>query len=85
MPQPPGLIPDGPELRRLRLAREIRVTDLARQIGCHRQTLWNIEGSNAPVGAILAIRISRALGIKPSDWTTQPGGDDDELDGLLAS
>lgn len=62
MPRPPGLRPDGPKIRQLRVDRGITVTDLARRIGRHKDTIWGIEGEKKrPMSDVLASQLARAL------------------------
>jgi DNA-binding XRE family transcriptional regulator len=62
MSRQPGLPPDGPKIRQLRIDRGITVTDLARQIGRHRDTIWAVEGKKRyPMSEVLASQLARAL------------------------
>ena len=57
---------NGAEIRRLRLAAGLTVTELATRIGILPGTLSNIELGNKPVSLDLLIRIARELN-KPVD------------------
>lgn len=62
MARPPGLQPDGPKIRQLRIDRGITVTDLAKQIGRHRDTISGVEGEKKrPMSDVLASQLARAL------------------------
>lgn len=65
MPSQPGLQPDGRKIREIRVARGITVTDLARRIGRHRESLYWIErrppGRPRPISDVLASQLARAL------------------------
>lgn len=66
MPQRPGrprgLTPDGPKIRQLRIDRGITVTDLAKRIGRHRDTIWGVEGPKKwAMSEVLASQLATAL------------------------
>ena len=69
MPPLPTAQPDGPKIHRLIKERGYSVTDFARRIGRHPQSIWVITGrADRPVASTRFIRqIARELGVKPSD------------------
>jgi transcriptional regulator with XRE-family HTH domain len=75
--QPPGLVPDGPKIRELRIERGITPTALARQIGRARSSIWNMEGTSRPISRVFAVQLATALGVTVADLLAE---DDDESD-----
>jgi DNA-binding XRE family transcriptional regulator len=81
MSRQPGLPPDGPKIRQLRVDRGITVTDLAKRIGRHKDTIWGVEGEKKrPMSDVLASQLAKALStpderVTVEDITDQ--GDDD--------
>ena len=84
MAQLPGLIPDGRKIREIRIGRGITVTNLAKQIGRSRSSIWNIEGRNLPFSRVFASQIANTLGVKvedivlKSDEEAEDGSDEEE-------
>ena len=80
MPPLPTAQPDGPEIRRLIRERGYSVTDFARRIGRHPQSIWVITGrSDRPVASKRFIcQIARELGVRPSEISDMD--DDSEND-----
>ena len=74
MPPVPIAQPDGPEIRRLIRARGYSVTDFARRLGRHPQSIWVITGrADRPAASTRFIRqLARELGVKPSDISDMP-------------
>lgn len=74
MPPLPIAQPDGPEIRRLIRERGYSVTDFARKIGRHPQSIWVITGrSDKPPASQKFIRqIARELGVRPCDISDMP-------------
>ena len=81
MPQrtgrPRGVTPDGPKIKRLRVGLGLTTAQVAAQVGLHPQSVRHAEkGRN--ISDVFAVRLARALGVKPSvisDWD----GDDDDV------
>ena len=59
--RPPGLAPDGPKIRRLRVDRGLTVTELAIQIRYHPKNLSKVECQCKPISDVTASRLARAL------------------------
>jgi DNA-binding XRE family transcriptional regulator len=84
MSRQPGLRPDGPKIRQLRIGRGITVTDLARQIGRHKDTIWGIEGEKKrAMSEVLASQLAGALStpdepVTVDDITDSAGEDKSE-------
>jgi DNA-binding XRE family transcriptional regulator len=81
MSRQPGLPPDGPKIRQLRIGRGITVTDLARQIGRHKDTIWGVEGEKKrPMSDVLASQLARALSTPDEPVTVEDITDRDDED-----
>jgi transcriptional regulator with XRE-family HTH domain len=77
MPQVPTVRPDGTAVRRIRKERGYTVTDFARKLGRHRQSIWNIEGpAEIFVSEVFMRQIATALKVDVSELIKQD--DDDE-------
>jgi transcriptional regulator with XRE-family HTH domain len=66
--RPPGLTPDGPKIKRLRVGLGWTVPQLAAQIGRHPESVRRAEGGR-PIGDVFASRLARALGVTMRDIT----------------
>ena len=80
MPPLPTAQPDGPEIRRLIRERGYSVTDFARRLGRHPQSIWVITGrADRPAASTRFIsQIARELGVRPSQISDM---DDDSESG----
>ncbi len=68
MPPVPTALPDGPAIRALIRERGYTVTDFARKLGRHRESIWVMCGPRKPPTSHAFLRqIARALDVKPSD------------------
>ena len=66
--RPPGLTPDGPKIRRLRVEHGLTAVQLGALTGFQAQSIRYAErGGN--IGDVFASRIARALGVRMSDIT----------------
>ena len=74
--RPPGLTPDGPKIRRLRIERGLTAVQVAGQIGYDAQSVRAAE-RGIRVGHVLASRLARALGVRLSDISDWAGDDED--------
>jgi len=72
MPPVRTVKPDGPKIRRLRIARGITVGGLAATIARHPQTVTNIEGQSRAASHVLINQIANALGVDPAELTAEP-------------
>lgn len=74
MPQrtgrPAGLTPDGPEIRRLRVALGLTAAQLAERVGRHPGSVLAAESQNRTISDVFAARLARALGVKVEDITS---------------
>ena len=78
--RPPGLAPDGPKIRRLRVDRGLTITELAIQIRYHPKNLSKVERQNQRISDVIASRLAKALSI-PDERVTVDDitvSDDDE-------
>ena len=69
MPPVPTAHPDGPKIHGLIKERGYSITDFARRIGRHPQSIWVITGrADRPVASKRFIsQIARELGVRPSE------------------
>jgi DNA-binding XRE family transcriptional regulator len=78
MPQrtgrPPGLTPDGPKVRSLRVDLGLTTAQLAERVGVHPQSIRHAE-KGRPVSDVTASRLARALGVELNDIASPPGDD----------
>jgi transcriptional regulator with XRE-family HTH domain len=72
--RPPGLTPDGPKIKRLRVGHGWTTPQLAAQIGRHPESVRRAEGGR-PISDVFASRLARALGVSMSDITDWDDGD----------
>jgi transcriptional regulator with XRE-family HTH domain len=70
--RPPGLTPDGPEIKRIRVGLGLTAAQLASRVGLHPKSLMATESANRPISDVTASRLATALGVKVEDIT----GDD---------
>jgi len=78
MPQrtgrPPGVTPDGPKIKLLRVGLGLTTAQVAEKVGLHPQSVRHAE-KGRPISDVFASRLARVLGVSMrdiSDWT----GDD---------
>jgi DNA-binding XRE family transcriptional regulator len=84
MSRQPGLRPDGPKIRQLRVDRGITVTDLAKRIGRHKDTIWGVEGEKKrAMSDVLASQLAKALST-PDDPVTVEDITDQGDDGIVS-
>jgi transcriptional regulator with XRE-family HTH domain len=84
MPPVKTVKPNGAALRRLREERGIRVPDLARKLGRHPQSIWNLEGPREAMASVIFMRqIAKALDVKYAE-IVRAGADDDEPERVAA-
>ena len=77
--RPPGLTPDGPKIRRLRVQLGLTVRQVADRICFTPQTVRHSEkGRN--VSDVFVSRLSKVLGVSMSDISNWPRSDDIESD-----
>ena len=67
MGRPPGLNPDGPEIRRLRVGLGLTAGQVATRIGISPRTLNAFEGEYRRIGDVTASRLARVLGVEVED------------------
>jgi len=66
--RPPGLTPDGPEIKRLRVGLGLTAAQLAPRAGFrHWKSLSAVESANRPISDVTASRLARALGVEVGD------------------
>jgi hypothetical protein len=75
MPLVPTARPDGPKIRGLIRERGYSVTDFARRLARHPQSIWTITGQEPPTSKKFIRQIARELGVKPSDISDMPDED----------
>ena len=75
MPLVPTARPDGPKIRELIRERGYSVTDFARRLARHPQSIWTITGQEPPTSKKFIRQIARELGVKPSDISDMPDED----------
>jgi transcriptional regulator with XRE-family HTH domain len=63
----------GNNLREFRMAASLSVTELARQVGCHKSTISKIEHCRIIPSAMMMDRIADALGKPVARIFFQPG------------
>lgn len=73
--RPPGLVPNGPEIRRLRVDAGLTAAQVARQLGWHPGSYVAAEGERRRISDVSASRLARMLGVKVTDIIRRPGGD----------
>lgn len=78
MGRTPGLDPDGPEIKRLRVDLGLTAAQLAAKLGCDRKTVMAWEGQYRRIGDLTASRLAKALGVEVEDIATASGDDDTE-------
>ena len=76
--RPPGLTPDGPKIKRLRVELGLTTTQLGAKVGRHGESVRRAEAGR-PIGDVFASRLAMALGVRMSDIT------DYEDDGIESS
>jgi hypothetical protein len=71
--RPPGLIPDGPEIERLRVhGLRISTRELGLRIGFSRASVRHAERGR-PISDVFASRLAHALGVEVKDIARPPG------------
>jgi IS30 family transposase len=87
MPPVPTAKPDGPKIHALIRERGYSVTDFARRLARHPQSIWVITGrTDRPVASKKFIRqIARELGVRPSEISDMEDDDDAQEPEALAS
>jgi len=78
MPPVRTIKPNGAELRRLREERGITVPQLARKIGRHPQSIWNIEGREPNTSKVFMHQIANALKVDYSAIVRDDGEENPE-------
>jgi transcriptional regulator with XRE-family HTH domain len=76
--RPPGLTPDGPKIKRLRVDLGLTAAQLAPRVGLrHAKSLMAVESANRPISDVTASRLAKALGVRMRDITDWDGDDED--------
>jgi transcriptional regulator with XRE-family HTH domain len=73
--RPPGLTPDGPKIRSLRVDQGVTLTELGLRIGYHPKNLSKVERQGKPLSDVIASRLAKALGVEVADIASPPGDD----------
>ncbi len=73
MGRPPGLTPDGPEIKRLRVDLGLTAAQLALRVGLHPKTVMAIESADQRVSDVTASRLAKALGVEVGDIASPAG------------
>jgi transcriptional regulator with XRE-family HTH domain len=60
--RPPGVRPDGPKVRSLRVDRGLTAAELGAKVGYSADAVWAAERGNA-IGDVFASRLAKALSI----------------------
>lgn len=79
MPTTSMASPDGQEIQRLR-QEKLKITRpaLARKIGCHPQTVWDVERKSIRISERLLARFAKALKVKTEVISLPEAAEDDE-------
>ena len=64
MPPVPTVAPNSSEIQELREDLGLSRPDLARKIGCHPQTVWDVENKGIRLSKPMIARFARALRVK---------------------
>ena len=73
--RPPGLRPDGPKIRSIRVELGLTTAQLAHRAGHSRVSIMAIERESLPISNVFASRLARALGVSMRDITDWDGDD----------
>ena len=72
MGRPPGLTPNGPEIRRLRLELGLTAAQVAGMISYHRVSYLQAETSARRISDVTASRLAKVLGVRVQDIASEP-------------
>jgi transcriptional regulator with XRE-family HTH domain len=75
--RPPGVTPDGPKIRQLRVARGLTSKEIAAQVRYDPQSIRHAERGGR-ISDVFASRLAKALGVSMSDITDWDGGIESE-------
>lgn len=59
----PGLRPDGPKIRQIRISRGLSTTEVARRMGRDLSGILRVERVSSPVSEVYAAQLARALSL----------------------
>jgi transcriptional regulator with XRE-family HTH domain len=72
--RPPGVTPDGPKIKSLRVGLGLTTAQVAEKVGLHAQSVRHAE-KGRPISDVFASRLARALGVGMRDISDYAGDD----------
>lgn len=70
--RPPGLRPDGPEIKRLRVrVHGLSAAELGAKVGYSEDAVWLAERSQG-ISELFASRLAKVLGVEVEDIASEP-------------
>jgi DNA-binding XRE family transcriptional regulator len=79
--RPPGVTPDGPKIKRLRVGLGLTTAQVAERVGLHPQSVRHAEKGRR-ISDVFAVRLAMTLGVRVEDIGVRledtgvaPGGD----------
>jgi transcriptional regulator with XRE-family HTH domain len=66
-------MPDGQEIKRLRVSLGLTAAQVALRVGLHPKSLMAVESANRPIGDVTASRLANVLGVEVAEIASPPG------------